>query len=253
MSAKMELAAKVASGCTRFPMDTNSGTTAFYARKYTVAELRTLEAALTYADSHSRQARYLFDAAAYSERTRKIAGASGKGVLKAALTAADADAWYAANFPAVDQEPTPEPEPTADSPVKVFLVVVDTKKGLMDVELIGTTAGRAADRARWSLIHGRQYGDIDQVQWISVEEVICQYFAACTNTATRFVDFPGMRIPTCQRCHDKAESLKVTDAARVELSEPSHTFDGMPTCGKDTDGQGRLCNDDPGHDGECTY
>jgi len=215
MSAKMDLAAKVASGCTRFPMDANSGTTAFYARKYTVAELRTLEAALSYADPHSRQARYLFDAAAYSERKRKIAGASAEGVLKTALTAADADAWYAANFPAVDQEPAPEPEPTADTPVKVYLVVVDTTMGLFDVELIGTSSERAANRARWSLIHRRTYGDVDQVQWISVEEMVCQYMAMCQKTATRFIEMPETfdadaernpaRIPVCQGCYDFCE------------------------------------------------
>lgn len=103
-----------------------------------------------------------------------------------------------------------EAEPTTDSPVKVYLVVCDTTKGLMDVELIGTTSERAANRARWTLIHSRIYGDIDQVQWISVEEVICQYYAACANTATRLVEVLKTSIPTCQRCYDKAESLKPT-------------------------------------------
>ncbi len=128
------------------------------------------------------------------------------------------------------------------SDFKLYLVTVDTTKGFMDVELLGTSSQRAADRARMTLVHAREYGDIDQVQWVSVEEVICRYFAACDRTAVRLVQVADMEVPTCQRCYDKAESFKPS----------GHTFDGMPACGKDVDGQGRLCNDDPGHEGGCT-
>lgn len=131
MSAKLDLAAKVATGCTRVPVSVDSRTAAYYARKYTMAELRTFEAALTYADQYSRQARFLFDAAAWSEHRRKHVGAGADRVLGGALTVADAEAWYAENFCA------------------------------------------------------------------------------------------------------------------------AYTFDGMPACGKDVDGQGRRCNAAPGHEGEC--
>ena len=47
--------------------------------------------------------------------------------------------------------------------MRKYLVVLETKKGLMDVELVGSNAKAAKTRARWSLIHARKFGDIEEV------------------------------------------------------------------------------------------
>jgi hypothetical protein len=96
----------------------------------------------------------------------------------------------------------------AETSMSVYMVVLDTVRGLMEVELISTTSERAANRARMTVLHTREYGDIDQVQWISVEEVVCRYFAKCDRTATGFVRILGTDVPTCQRCAERAESLR---------------------------------------------
>lgn len=107
----------------------------------------------------------------------------------------------------------PAAEPAAAEPaIKVYLVVVQTALGLMDVELIGTSGEIAARRAKWSLIHKRTYGDIDEIEWVSVEESGCRYAASCDNGAVRFISLPetfgpdgernDTRIPVCQKCYD---------------------------------------------------
>lgn len=206
-----------------------------YVRKYSKPELETLLEASGYADAHSRQARYLYDAASWSQYSRVNHGdrpltpGMTSPVLKTALTRTDADAWYAAHF--TPETTAPEPETAAPEPetaIKVYLVVVQTVKGLMDVELIATSGERAASRARWTLIHARRYGDIDQVQWLSVEEVVCRYFATCVRTASRFVETPHARVPACQSCYE---------------------FCGRQ--GMKTEGHAPGCNDVSTHEGEC--
>jgi hypothetical protein len=77
---------------------------------------------------------------------------------------------------------------------------------VVTVELIATSADMAAKRARWTLIHARTYGDIDEVQWLAVGVVECRWFAGCSNDAVSFVDHPAIPdgVPTCERCKARA-------------------------------------------------
>lgn len=133
----------------------------------------------------------------------------------------------------------------SDEPIIKYRVTVDTPKGAYDVDLISAQGPEAAARrAVWSLVTAR-YGDLGEVTATATVE-ICMWYAMCDNVATTKLAHPvlGM-VPICETCRMLAQGQSIAPEI------PSHTFDGEPACGKDVDGQGRLCNDTPGHEGEC--
>jgi len=103
-------------------------------------------------------------------------------------------------------------EPVSD--LKVYRVVVWCRptgkpETLLDVDILSLSREAAARRARWSVIATRKYGDVDDVDWRSVEEVICQWFALCDRTATGWMDAgPLGEVPICTECKTKVEALK---------------------------------------------
>lgn len=58
----------------------------------------------------------------------------------------------------------------AGGELRRYIVTLDTTRGWMDVELTRSSPKVAANTARWSLIHLRRFGDVDQVHvlWTSV-------------------------------------------------------------------------------------
>lgn len=82
-----------------------------------------------------------------------------------------------------------------------YLVTLDTTQGMMDVDLRTTQGSEAAGRrARWTLINARVYGDVEDVQVISVTTV-CSWFAECENPADGTLNHPFLgEVPCCDRC-----------------------------------------------------
>jgi hypothetical protein len=81
-----------------------------------------------------------------------------------------------------------------------YAVTLATPAGEFVVELNGSSARSASERAKWSLVAAR-YGDVDEVEVVEVVEVdACRYSVSCVNAATASVVMPFGVVPMCDDC-----------------------------------------------------
>lgn len=92
-----------------------------------------------------------------------------------------------------------------------YRITLDTRKGLMDVDVLSSQGPEAAGRrANLTLVHTRRYGDIDQVHTVAIATV-CGWFAACDNISTGAMAHPILGdVPICDRCRAKTDRLTTT-------------------------------------------
>lgn len=100
-------------------------------------------------------------------------------------------------------------------PVFPYRVTVATVKGEFDVDLSSSQGPEAAGtRARFTLVHARKYGDIDQVNVVAIASV-CAWFAGCDNISTGAMAHPVIGdVPICDRCRVRAERAATTGHER---------------------------------------
>lgn len=82
-----------------------------------------------------------------------------------------------------------------------YRVVIDTPKGMFDVDVLGSQGSEAAGRRAWmTVVHARTFGDIDEIHVQSVQE-ICGWFAGCDNIADGHAVHPFLgELPICNTC-----------------------------------------------------
>jgi len=96
-----------------------------------------------------------------------------------------------------------------------YRVILATKAGEMEVDLNSTQGPEAAGRrARFTLVHARRYGDIDQVSVIAVLRV-CAYALGCDRLADGMITHPITGpLPCCAGCARVAgDNLTPLDAS----------------------------------------
>lgn len=53
--------------------------------------------------------------------------------------------------------------------METYIVALSTTQGLIEVELMASSAKAAETRAYWSIVHARKYGDLDDIKVTHVE------------------------------------------------------------------------------------